>query len=133
MEIIIQWNLSITATLGERHNGHYMRVAFVEGFLGFGPEDYVKKLKTILYGANQNYAKLLENQLAVIEHRLEGTVGEETEDLRQTRDEIKKKLHLVHDAMNKPLSASHKRTGTKGNPDIDGDEECTCSKRRKVF
>ena len=37
-------------------------------------------------GANRNYAKLLENQLAVIKQRLEGTVGEETRDLRQTKE-----------------------------------------------
>ena len=48
-------------------------------------------------GVNRNYAKLLENQLDVIKQRLEGTVGEETKYLSKTKDELEKKLKLVHE------------------------------------
>ena len=30
--IIVQWNPSITATIGEQHDGRYTGVAVVEGF-----------------------------------------------------------------------------------------------------
>lgn len=46
-------------------------------------------------GINRNYAKLLENQLAVIEQRLEGTTGPENEDLRKTKQKVETKLQLV--------------------------------------
>ena len=55
-------------------------------------------------GINRNYAKLLENQLAVVECRLEGSVGPETQDLRKTKDEIEKKLKLVTATLNQPWS-----------------------------
>ena len=44
---------------------------------------------------NRSYAKLLENQLAVVQYRLEGSVGPETKNLRKTKDVIQKKLQLV--------------------------------------
>ena len=50
-------------------------------------------------GVSRNYAKLLENQLAVIEQRLEGTVGEETRDLRNTKEVIERKLKFVQDTL----------------------------------
>lgn len=59
-------------------------------------------------GASRNYAKLLENHLAVIEQRLEGTVGKETLDLRKTKEEIEKKLQLVLETMNEPWSTRYK-------------------------
>ena len=55
-------------------------------------------------GINRNYAKLLENQLAVVECRLEGSVGPETQDLRKTKDEVEKKLKLVTATLNQPWS-----------------------------
>ena len=55
-------------------------------------------------GINRNYAKLLENQLAVVKHRLEGSVGAETKDLRKTKEEIEKKLQLVETTLNEPWS-----------------------------
>ena len=55
-------------------------------------------------GINRNYAKLLENQLAVVKHRLEGSVGAETKDLRKTKDVIQKKLQLVETTLNEPWS-----------------------------
>ena len=57
-------------------------------------------------GASRNYAKLLENQLAVIEQRLEGTVGEpaQMQDLRKTKEKIEKKLKVVLETMNKEQS-----------------------------
>ena len=39
-------------------------------------------------GINRNYAKLLENQLAIIEQRLEGTTGQETKHLRKTKEDM---------------------------------------------
>ena len=32
----LQWNLSIVATLGEQHDGHYMGVAVLQGFGYYG-------------------------------------------------------------------------------------------------
>ena len=46
-------------------------------------------------GIVQNYAKLLESQLAMVQHRLESSVGPEIQDLRRTEHEIEKKLQLV--------------------------------------
>ena len=46
-------------------------------------------------GINRNYAKLVENQLAVITLRLDATTGPESNDLRQTQKELEKKLKLV--------------------------------------
>ena len=56
-------------------------------------------------GINRNYAKLLENQLAIIEHCLEGTHGQETQYLRKTKEEIQKKLNLVQATMKEPWSS----------------------------
>ena len=58
-------------------------------------------------GANRNYAKLLENQLAVIEQRIEGTVGDkdESKDLRKTKEGIEKKLQLVQSTLKEPWIA----------------------------
>ncbi len=52
-------------------------------------------------GAARNYAKLIENQLAVIETHLEGTVGPESDDLRKTKVEMEKKLKLIQEVKNK--------------------------------
>ena len=49
-------------------------------------------------GAARNYTKLIENQLAVIESHLEGTVGTDTDDLRKTRDEMVKRLKVIRAA-----------------------------------
>ncbi len=49
-------------------------------------------------GVARNYTKLIENQLAVIECHLEGTDGPDTDDLRKTKDNIKKKLKVIQDA-----------------------------------
>ena len=51
-------------------------------------------------GVSRNYAKLLENQLAVIEQRLEGTVGQEMIHLRKTKEEIERKHKLVLETLN---------------------------------
>ena len=48
-------------------------------------------------GVARNYVKLIENQLAVIETRLKGTTGSESEYLQKTQ-ESKKKLELVKGA-----------------------------------
>ena len=40
-------------------------------------------------GVARNYVKLIENQLAVIETRLKGTTGSESEYLRKTQEELK--------------------------------------------
>ena len=49
-------------------------------------------------GVAKNYVKLIENQLAVIETRLKGTTGSESNYLRKTQEELKKKLKLVQGA-----------------------------------
>ena len=49
-------------------------------------------------GVARKYVKLIENQLAVIETRLEGMTGSESEYLRKTLQESKKKLELVKGA-----------------------------------
>ena len=52
-------------------------------------------------GINRNYAKLIENQLAVIELRLQGTTGSEDKHLRKTKQELEKKLEIVLEAVKK--------------------------------
>ncbi len=52
-------------------------------------------------GINRNYAKLIENQLAVIELRLQGTTGSEDKHLRKTKQELEKKLKIVLEAVKK--------------------------------
>ena len=64
-------------------------------------------------GIGRNYAKLIENQLRVIESRLEGTVGPEAADLKKTKEDLEKRLIIVHDALkeHKPSSLYlHSRT-----------------------
>ena len=43
-------------------------------------------------GVNRNYIKVMENQLAVVNHRLEGSTGEEVSDLRETKEQSRRKL-----------------------------------------
>lgn len=50
-------------------------------------------------GVARNYAKLIENQLAVIETRLEGETGPDTQHLRETKEELEKKLKLVKETV----------------------------------
>ncbi len=52
-------------------------------------------------GINRNYAKLLENQLAVIELRIQGTTGREDKHLRKTKQELEKKLEIVLETVKK--------------------------------
>lgn len=52
-------------------------------------------------GVARNYAMLLENQLAVIESRLKGTIGKETEHLRKTKEKLEKELKLVRESLAK--------------------------------
>ena len=49
-------------------------------------------------GVARNYVKLIENQLTVIETRLEGKTGSESKHLRKTREELKKKLDVIKGA-----------------------------------
>ena len=49
-------------------------------------------------GVARNYVKLIKNQLAVIETRLKGTTGSESEYLRKAQEELKKKLVLIRGA-----------------------------------
>ena len=50
-------------------------------------------------GISRNYAKLLENQLAVIGQRIEPEVGDVHKDLRSARIEIEKNLTLVNKSL----------------------------------
>lgn len=50
-------------------------------------------------GATRNYAKLIENQLAVIQTHLKGTTNpDDTDYLRKTKAEMEKRLELIHKA-----------------------------------
>ena len=49
-------------------------------------------------GVARNYVKVIETQLAVIETQLEDTIGSESEDLRKTQEELKKKLDFIKGA-----------------------------------
>ncbi len=55
-------------------------------------------------GAARNYTKLIENQLAVIESHLEGTVGTDTDDLRKTKDELVKRLKVIRAAKSESMN-----------------------------
>ena len=55
-------------------------------------------------GVTRNYAKVLENQLAVVEHRLKGETGKKTKHLRETKEKIEKKLKVVEDTLREPWS-----------------------------
>ena len=48
---------------------------------------------------NRSYAKVIQNQLAVIEHRLEGTVGADTEPLVKTKKELEQKLKILMETL----------------------------------
>ena len=50
-------------------------------------------------GISRNYAKLLENQIAVIKQRLEGEPGDEASDLRQVLKELEGRLTVVRQAI----------------------------------
>ena len=49
-------------------------------------------------GLVRSFAGLIENQLAMIETHLEGTVGSDTDDLRKTRNDMKTRLQLIRAA-----------------------------------
>ena len=51
-------------------------------------------------GINRNYVKLLENQLILIEQRLEGETGEKAKYLRKTKEDLEKKIKVVKEALN---------------------------------
>ena len=54
-------------------------------------------------GVTRNYAKLLENQLTLVNQHIEAaTDTTKAEDLRKTKEELEKKLKLVQQAMKKP-------------------------------
>jgi len=55
-------------------------------------------------GLNRNYAKVLENQLYVVEQRLQADDGAAKDALRDTQTELKKKLELVQRTMLEPWS-----------------------------
>ena len=57
----------------------------------------VQEFQTL--GISRNYVKLLENQLAMIEHRLEGTTGPETQDLRETKAKLEKEIKVVQETL----------------------------------
>ena len=50
-------------------------------------------------GINRSYAWCLENQLVVVEQRLKGETGPQTQDLRKTKEEIEAKLKVVQKAL----------------------------------
>ena len=55
-------------------------------------------------GISRNYAKILEDQLFVINTRLEGEIGENVADLRNSKNEIERKLSLVTKTLKEPWS-----------------------------
>ena len=54
-------------------------------------------------GMTRNYTKVVESQVAVINTRLQGTVGPETKHLRETKEELEKKLKLLEDTLKEPV------------------------------
>jgi GTP-binding protein EngB required for normal cell division len=50
-------------------------------------------------GISRNYCKLLENQIALIDHRLQGEVGEAARDLQEVKEKLEKQLEVVRDAV----------------------------------
>ena len=52
-------------------------------------------------GVQRNYAKLLDNQIALIEHWLESEPGEDAEDLREVKDKLEMKRKLILEATEK--------------------------------
>ena len=50
-------------------------------------------------GISRSYAKLLENQIAMIDYRLEAEAGGDTEDLREVKEKLEKEYHLVLQAL----------------------------------
>ena len=57
-------------------------------------------------GMTRNYTKVVENQVAVINTHLEGTVGQEAQDLRKTKEELEEKLQLVKTtSLNEPFAS----------------------------
>lgn len=56
----------------------------------------ITKFETL--AVHRSYKKLIENQIAVINTRIEASIGPETEHLRKTRDELAKKLDIVEAA-----------------------------------
>ena len=64
-------------------------------------------------GISGNYVKILEDQLFVIQQRLEGEIGENVADLRNSKDEIEKKLVLVNKTLSEPWSADSDKVARK--------------------
>ena len=56
-------------------------------------------------GISRNYVKILEDQLFMIKQRLEGEIGDNVTDLRNSKNEIEKKLVLVNKTLTEPWSA----------------------------
>ena len=55
-------------------------------------------------GVNRNYIKVLENQLVLVNHRLEGETGDMAEHLRKMKEKIEKELKVVKAAIDEPFS-----------------------------
>ena len=54
-------------------------------------------------GLTRSYAKLLENQIAVIEQRLEAEPGEESKDLREVKEKLKNERIVIQEALLKKV------------------------------
>ena len=57
-------------------------------------------------GLARNYVQLIENQLAVVETHLKGSVGSDSDELRKVKDEIEKRLKMVKDTKSSLTSPS---------------------------
>ena len=55
-------------------------------------------------GVNRNYIKVLENQLLVVNHRLEGETGDKAKHLQEVKKKIEKKLKVVKVTIDEPFS-----------------------------
>ena len=58
----------------------------------------ITEFETLELHVARNYIHLIENQLAVVETHFKGSVGSDSDELRQVKDEIKKRLKMVKDA-----------------------------------
>ena len=64
-------------------------------------------------GVNRNYIKVLENQLLVVNHRLEGETGDKAKHLQEVKKKIEKELKVVKVTIDEPFSEANRKWACK--------------------
>ena len=64
-------------------------------------------------GVNRNYIKVLENQLLVVNHRLEGETGDKAKHLQEMKKKIEKELKVVKVIIDEPFSEANRNWACK--------------------